>query len=193
MAKISTLRPSPTALLNPRCDSVFKSIFTKNTKESKLALKGFISAILGHEITNLRVVQNEEPVNLIDEKQMSFDVNVTFENGEKAEIEMQGRDYASEYDMRSEVHVAKLLSSNNKRGRNYDVPKAYQISVLNFEFDKDDNSPILWYTMRKDDGGKLSDRLNIIYLDLVKIRRLDCHDYESWIVPAKNTFSADTK
>ena len=167
-----TQRPSPTAILNPRCDPVFKSMFTKGTKESDFALKDFISTILGRNIIDMKLVPNEEPVEILNEKQMCFDVNVTFDNGEKAELEMQGRNQNYDYASRAEIHAAKLLVSNNKRGDNYDIGKVYQISVVNFEFDKDDNSPLSWYNMRKDTGGRLGDRLNVIFLDLVKIRRL---------------------
>ncbi|MBQ9207204.1 MAG: hypothetical protein IJ158_10915 [Treponema sp.] len=33
-----SLRPSPTALLNPRCDPSFKAMFTQGTKEANAAL-----------------------------------------------------------------------------------------------------------------------------------------------------------
>ena len=167
-----TLRPSPTAILNPRCDPIFKAIFTQGTEKSNFALKDLISSLLNRKIADMELLPNEEPVEILDEKQMSFDVNVTFDDGEKAELEMQGRNQDYDYASRAEIHAAKLLSSSNKRGGSYDVPKVYQISVLNFEIDKDDNSPVSWYTMRKDTGASLAGKLNVIFLDLVKVRRL---------------------
>ena len=142
-----TLRPSPTAILNPRCDPIFKAIFTQGTEKSNFALKDLISSLLGREVAEMELLPNEEPVEILDEKQMSFDVNVTFDDGEKAELEMQGRNQDYDYASRAEIHAAKLLSSSNKRGSSYDSPKVYQISVLNFEMDKDDNSPVSWYTV----------------------------------------------
>ena len=167
-----TLRPSPTALLNPRCDPIFKAIFTQGTEESNFALKDLISSLLDREIAEMELLPNEEPVEILDEKQMSFDVNVTFDDGEKAELEMQGRNQDYDYASRAEIHAAKLLSSSNKRGSSYDAPKVYQISVLNFEMDKDDKSPVSWYNMRKETGAHLAGKLNVIFLDLVKVRRL---------------------
>ena len=55
---------------------------------------------------------------------------------------------------------------------NWQAQKVYQISVLNFEYDKDDKNALSWYTMQKDTGGKLGNRLNVILFDLIKIRRL---------------------
>ena len=167
-----SLRPSPTAILNPRCDPIFKAIFTQGTEKSNFALKDLISSLLGRRISEMELLPNEEPVEILDEKQMSFDVNVTFDDGEKAELEMQGRNQDYDYASRAEIHAAKLLSLGNKRGSSYDAPKVYQISVLNFEMDKDDNSPVSWYNMRKETGARLAGKLNVIFLDLVKVRRL---------------------
>ena len=165
-------RPSPTAILNPRCDPIFKAIFTQGTKESDLALSGLISAAIGKKVTELTLQPNELPVDIPDNMQMSFDVSVVFNDGERADIELQGRQYDYDYGARAEIQTARLLNLNARKGSNWHVEKVYQISVVNFEFDKDDNSTLSWYTMKNDSGGRLGDRLNVIFLDLVKIRRL---------------------
>nr|MCR4821811.1 Rpn family recombination-promoting nuclease/putative transposase [Treponema sp.] len=105
--KKSTLRPSPTAILNPRCDPTFKAIFTQGTKESNLALKSFLTALLGKEIESFTLQPNEEAVDSPQDMQMSFDVNVVFNDGEKADIEMQGRQYDYDYGSRSEIQAAR--------------------------------------------------------------------------------------
>ena len=167
-----TFRPSPTALLNPRCDASFKAMFTAETKDSDAALKDFISTVLNRPVKEVQVMQNEPPVQIITESQMSFDVSVKFDDGERIDLEMQTRQENYDYGARAEIQLARLLSTNNKIGDEWSTPAAYQISVLNFEFDKDDNSPLSWYTMRKENGGKLSDKLNVIFFDLIKIHRL---------------------
>ena len=58
----TTLRPSPTALLNPRLDVNFKAIFTQETKESDKALISFLSSVLGRKIKNVQLTNNEPPV-----------------------------------------------------------------------------------------------------------------------------------
>lgn len=110
-----TLRPSPTALLNPRMDPIFKAIFTQETKESYAALESFISSVLGRKIKDLKLTTNEPPVDNTTESKMSFDVSVTFDNGEKASIEMQGRNRDYTYEARSEIQVARLLNINAKK------------------------------------------------------------------------------
>ncbi len=42
--------------------------------------------------------------------------------------------------------------------------------VLNFHYDKDDKSPIEWYTMMKKNGKTLGDRIDVILFDQLKIK-----------------------
>ena len=171
MAK-TTLRPSPTALLSPLCDFSFKAMFTADTKESNAALKDFISTILNREVQEVQLMPNEPPVQVAKENQMSFDVSAKFNDGERADIEVQSRNEDYDYGSRAEIQIARLLSTSNMKGDEWTTPPAYQISVLNFEFDKDDSSPLSWYNMRKANGKQLSDRLNVIFFDLIKIHKL---------------------
>lgn len=172
MMERKSLRPSPTALINPRCDPMFKAIFTQNTAESNFALKDFLSAILSREIRELSLQPNEPPVDSLSEMQMSFDVSVVFDDGERADIEIQGRNNDYDYAARAEIQAARILNIATGKGGNWNSPKCYQISVLNFEYDKDDNSPLSWYTMCSKSGKALAGRLNVLFFDLVKIRKL---------------------
>ena len=167
-----TLRPTPTAILNPRLDVNFKALFTQGTKESDAALQSFISAAVGRKIKSLKLDPNEPAVDAPSQMQMSFDVAVTFDDGEKASIEMQGRDREYDYDARSEVQAARLLNNNAKKGGEWQANRVYQISVLNFHFKNGDKSEMSWYTMKDDKGNGLADRLNVIFIDLLTIKRL---------------------
>lgn len=103
-----TLRPSPTAILNPRLDVNFKAIFTQ-------------------------------------------EIN---------------------YSARSEIQVARLLNNNVKKNSKWKAEKVYQISVLNFHLPKDDKCEMSWYTMKNQKGHKLSDHMNVIFIDLLEIKKL---------------------
>lgn len=46
MEQKRTYRPSPTALLNPCADSVFKRLFTDNSKEGYRVLQCFLETVL---------------------------------------------------------------------------------------------------------------------------------------------------
>ncbi|MBQ4014298.1 MAG: Rpn family recombination-promoting nuclease/putative transposase [Treponema sp.] len=167
-----TWKPSPTAILNPRLDINFKAIFTQDTEGSKIALKSFLSATLGRKVTEVQLDPNEPPAETQSDMQMSFDVNVTFEDGEKASIEMQGREQDYDYAARSEVEAARLLNNAAKKGCEWNVEKVYQISVLNFHYKRGDKSEMSWYIMKDANGCELSSRLNVIYIDLLTIKAL---------------------
>ncbi|MBQ4013673.1 MAG: Rpn family recombination-promoting nuclease/putative transposase [Treponema sp.] len=167
-----TYRPSPTALLNPRLDWNFKAMFTQETEGSQIALKSFLSSVLGRAIKEAAVAANEPPVDAPSQMQMSFDVSVKFDDGEKASIEMQGQARKYDYAVRSEIHAARLLNNNAKKGSKWRANKVYQISVLNFHYKKGDKSEMSWYTMKDRNGNGLADRLNVIFIDLLTIKKL---------------------
>ena len=167
-----TYRPSPTAILNPRLDVNFKALFTQGTKESDAALKSFISAAIGRKIKSLKLDPNEPAVDTPSQMQMSFDVAVTFDDGEKADIEIQGRDREYDFKARAEIQVARLLNNNAKKGGNYDAKKVFQISVLNFHCSRDDKSQVSRYTMKSQSGTELAGKLNVIFIDLLEIKKL---------------------
>lgn len=170
--KKQTLRPSPTAILNPRLDINFKALFTQGTKESDAALQSFISAALGRKIRSLRLDPNEPAVDTPSQMQMSFDVAVTFDDGEKADIEIQGRDREYDFKARAEIQVARLLNNNAKKGDEWKSEKVYQISVLNFHCSRDDKSQVSRYTMKSQSGTELAGKLNVIFIDLLEIKKL---------------------
>ena len=170
-AALYTSRPNPNALLSPIYDWTFKGLFTQETDESYLALQSFISAVLGRKVLNVTLKPNE-PVKQTDEqKGMCFDVSAEFDNGEISDIEIQARKEDYDYGVRAEIQAARLLSNNAKKGNNWEAGKVYQISVLNFHYEKDDNQEMTWYTMQSDEGKRLQDKLNIIFIDLVSIRK----------------------
>ena len=68
--------------------------------------------------------------------------------------------------------TARLLNNNAKKGCEWQANKVYQISVLNFHFKNGDKSEMAWYTMKDKKGNGLADRLNVIFIDLLTIKRL---------------------
>lgn len=70
-----------------------------------------------------------------------------------------------------------------------------QISVLDFVFDKDDNSVAGYYSLRKENGHQLSDLLNVIFIELPKARDVeDCLEQntsaENWAIFLKDADNA---
>ncbi len=138
-AEFYTKRPTSTAILSPLYDYTFKSIFTQETKESYLALQSFISAVLERKVRNVQLKSNEPSTETKKQKRMTFDVSVEFDDGEVSDIEMQAWKQRYNYATRAEILVSRLLTNNAKRGKNWIAPKVYQISIINFHYEKSDN------------------------------------------------------
>ena len=64
------------------------------------------------------------------------------------------------------------MNNNAKKGANYSAKKVFQISVLNFNASIDDKSQVSRYTMKSQSGSELAGRLNVVFIDLLEIKKL---------------------
>ncbi|MBQ7537710.1 MAG: Rpn family recombination-promoting nuclease/putative transposase [Treponema sp.] len=162
-------------VLNPRLDVNFKAIFTQNTRDSRDALKSFLTAAIGREIKKVSVIENENPKQFDLQRGISYDINCVFEDETCAQIEMQGFEKAYDYGKRAEYYVSRLVSSAVETGDDWNVvPEAYQISVLNFCYDKSNDKAFHHYIMADEkDGAKLAGILNVIFMELPKIPEIN--------------------
>lgn len=147
-----SLRPSPTALLNPCADPIFKILFTNESKESNIALTCFLTDIIGKKVSNVVLQPNELSGETNTDKQSEFDINCKIE-GKVVNIEMQGLNKDNHFGRRAEYHVAHLYNHYVTKGLDCkETPKAFQISVLNFIFDDSEKDCISYYLMRNQNG-----------------------------------------
>ena len=162
-------------ILNPRLDANFKAIFTQNTDSSRKALKSFLTAAIGQKVTAVSVKENDDAKQFDYQRGISYDINCTFDDESSAQIEMQGYDREYDYGKRAEYYAARLASSSMEVGDDWSkVPKAFQISVLNFVYDETNANPVHHYTMQdKSDGAKLSGILNVIFMELPKLPEIN--------------------
>ena len=169
----TSLRPSPTALLNPIADPIFKILFTDESSEAHEALTCFLTDIIGKKVTDVVLQPNELSGESITDKQSEFDINCKIQ-GKIVNIEMQGRNENDDYGKRTEYHVAHLLNHYTPKGTEWmDVPQVYQISVLNFIFDKDAEDCLNHYVLRTENGHSISETMNVIFLELPKVEKLE--------------------
>ncbi|GMB10858.1 MAG: PD-(D/E)XK nuclease family transposase [Candidatus Improbicoccus devescovinae] len=118
-------------LLDPKLDPIFKALFTSNTKESKGALKDFLTVFIERKVVEVSVMANEKPITHSNEKQIRYDFNCQFNNGELATVEMALKQRPDEL-VRSEYYLAESFTSQENKGEdNYDdLKNAYQITLL---------------------------------------------------------------
>ena len=116
---------------------------------------------------------NEPSVLDDSDKAVRFDVSCTFNDGEAADIELHGVNKYHSFGLRAEYLCARLLNSVVHKGDDWrNMPQVYQISLLNFVFDKDDKSAVSLYRMQKHNGHLLSGIQTVIFLELPKIDAL---------------------
>ena len=114
---------------------------------------------------------------------------------------MQAFNQKYDYGKRAEYQVARLETTYLERGDSWETaPQVYQITVLDFNYaakggGKDTptaaKAPVSRYAMRTADGRVLSDRLNVIFIELPKTALLEESvetntPLENWAVFLKN-------
>jgi predicted transposase/invertase (TIGR01784 family) len=113
-------------------DPVFKAVLTRETPESRSALRCLVSAAIARPITVISVVANEPPVNDISDRQIRYDISVRFNDGNLGNIEMTVYPDTDEH-RRQEYHLARLFTTQHIKGIEHsygDLRPAYQISLL---------------------------------------------------------------
>ena len=75
-------------LLDIRKDNIFKAVFTKDSDNSRWALSGLVSAIVGREMEALDITANEPDPEDTRDRQIRFDINCKTADGEKVNVEM---------------------------------------------------------------------------------------------------------
>lgn len=74
--------------INIKNDFVFKEVFASNDDLSRGALQELLSAYLRREVIDVHITTNEIRANYLLQKETRMDINVIFNNGERANIEM---------------------------------------------------------------------------------------------------------
>ncbi len=85
----STQPKKSPGLPNPRLDANFKGMFTKDCEDSYIALKSFLSAMIGEPVTDVIVRENEEATQYKGQKGIRYDIKCQFGDGTKAQVEIR--------------------------------------------------------------------------------------------------------
>ncbi|WP_461255017.1 Rpn family recombination-promoting nuclease/putative transposase [Treponema sp. R80B11-R83G3] len=121
-----------TQVFDIRHDPVFKTVFTRDTANSRAALSDLISALIGSVIKVETITANEPPVSDLRQRYLRFDIACKTKKGEPINVEMSFNPKANEH-VRLEYHAARLFAGQelHGKGKNYiDLKKTYQIAIL---------------------------------------------------------------
>jgi len=113
-------------------DNVFKAVFARDAEDSRRALSGLVSAIIGRELEVLGILANEPPPESARDRLIRFDINCRAGDGEPIDVEMCLNPDRFE-PVRLEYYAARLFVSQDIRGaaKTYDdLKRTYQIAIL---------------------------------------------------------------
>jgi len=162
-------------IINPCWDNVFKATFTKDSPESRGALAYLLSAIIRRSLSVLTIVANEPPVESVNERQIRYDINCKFDNGELCNIEMTLNPDTYE-PVRLEYYSSKLFVSQDIRGKDKsysDLKHSYQIALLVNAPIYDDNVFVHNFKYYDEENGiSLNGRSHIITIELSKLEQI---------------------
>jgi predicted transposase/invertase (TIGR01784 family) len=158
-------------ILNLLLDIVFKTVFSGGSDDSQNALRSLLSACTHRGVCGVQVANPEIYPEYLAGKTIRMDINVTFNDGEAADIEMQMGPGDDDLRARAAFYASRLLSGQGHRGEHYgELKRVYQIFFLN---------AVLWpgsplvprrYTLLEEtEYDQLNDLVEIIFYEMPKL------------------------
>ena len=122
------------AMLVPKLDVVFQSLFGKNNPK---ITKAFIQALLGEKVYKMQINNDKELLrNRPDDKLGILDLQLDINNKEKVDVEVQllnGDNFVE----RILYYTARLYSDQLRRGENYNKAKrVVLVAIIDFELEE---------------------------------------------------------
>ena len=154
-------------------DVVFKAMLSAGTEDSNCALRSLLSACIGREVRTAQVINNDLIPAHLAGKAPRLDVNVTFNDGESANLEMQMEKTGDDLKKRALVYASMLLAGQSQKGKSYKVSKrVYQIFFLNRElFPASPVFPRRYSYREAQEHDQLTDSSEIFFYELPKLDR----------------------
>ena len=170
----NTHKQITTELLNPSKDSVFHQLFTNSNPQSEKALKCFLEAILQEQISNIEIQREELQIEDSSlNKNSMYDVNCKINEKEFARIKIHNSDSKEYFANQVTYYCTRLLKYHTENQNKYnDIPKVYQISILNFIYNNSSPKELFHYKLSTEDGLTINEQQNIIVIELPKICKL---------------------
>ena len=170
--------PMEAELLPPSDDRIFKLILT--APEAGPVLTDLISAILGREVTDAVVRNNELPPEDAEEKAERLDVNCRTADGTQVDLEMQAsriQEFADgkheNLKCKSVYYLCDLHSSQSARGlRRYDaLAQTWQVTFCSYTAFPERKGFLNSFSLRHDiDNGLFCGAIHVVFVELSKLR-----------------------
>jgi len=160
----------PLSIMN---DVVFKAMLTANTDDSREALRSLLSACTRRQISKVQVTNNDLIPAHLGGKAVRLDVNVIFNDGEAANLEMQMNISDDNLKDRAAFLAAMLQTSQPSKSRDYsDIKRVYQIFFINdILFPDSDKLPRRYSYREEAEHDRLTEKTEIIFYEMPKLER----------------------
>jgi len=169
--------PLDAEILPPSDDHIFKTLLTR--PDAKTVLMDVVSVSIERTVVDVAVRNTELPISDVNEKTERFDVNCTVDGGDQVDVEM----HSSRIEERADGHknfinkyvyyATDLHSSQQSKGVEYDkLVRTYQVTFCGYTVLPDRRDFVNRASLRFQDGGQLSDQLNMVIVELSKLNSI---------------------
>lgn len=167
------------ARIQVRSDTGFKLQLSNNTKASNHCLRKLLSALTGKTVTKVQVLNAEITPEYFTAKRPRLDVYCTFNDGQKADIELQLSKESDLESKRAVYYASKLYAGNLKKGELYSqIKNIYQIFLTSFKV-FDDDKLVHNFQLYDGSGIRLTDSFQVIFAELSKTKSLENRDFRT--------------
>ena len=173
-------------ILSPKVDFVFKKIFG-NEKHPNILISFLNSVIKPTDlIKSVQIKNTDIEKEHIEDKYSRLDIKAVTNNGEHINIEIQVK---NEYNMikRSLYYWSKMYEGQLTKGQDYDtLSRTICINILDFKYLKNDNFHNCYRLKEKDTNEELTDVMELHFIEIPKLRKLENSEdisdmLEAWI------------
>lgn len=175
-------------ILSPKVDFVFKKIFG-NEKHPKILISFLNSVIKPVDLIESVEIKNTDiEKEHIEDKYSRLDIKAVTNKGEHINIEIQVK---NEYNMikRSLYYWSKMFEGQIVKGDNYDaLSRTICINILDFKYLKNDSFHNCYRLKEINTNEELTDTMELHFIEIPKLRKLDNADDISDMLEAWVTF-----
>ena len=151
--------------LTARYDRVFKTLFCN--EDNNILLMALLSKILKRNITSIRLLNKELPLDKVDEKTKTVDVLAVVDR-DYIHIELNSSCHSFLH-VRNYIYFSNIYASRSKRGENYKINTNFIHIDLTYGL-KSDYDYMDYYVMNEG-GIKYVDNIKIIEFNMDKIKK----------------------
>jgi predicted transposase/invertase (TIGR01784 family) len=169
--------------LNPLNDYLFFKVMGEKGDEEQLL--GFLNAVLKRtgkdRLVSVEILENKTfTAEVIGDKSSILDIRAVLEDSTKINIEVQLRNLGN-MDRRSLFYWSREYSQSLEAGQDYlELPNVVAINIVNFEFMPSENFHTIFHLWEdQEEGLKLTDALEIHFVDMVKFKVLQEKDVKN--------------